>query len=229
MPRDTRDLLTDDESRQAFDQSLGLSRTVFPYVESHNFYVEHWYHTLFWNKVREFGHLLARNGLPWMTRRTSSTCSASEVSDALIDLRLAWAAGSTGRGLPFASDRGRAQDDHGRDARLVAAAGKPLPMVLEPHPGGRWYRELGGDNGHLWGFVQSIKRPVLLENLGAAVHVHGGDLEPALPAERDARGHAHHVHAHAGRAVPRGSPAAARIGMGRAACARPQGRRSAAI
>jgi hypothetical protein len=44
--------------------------------------------------------------------------------------------------------------------------GKPLPMVLEPHPGGRWYRELGGDNGHLWGFVQSIKRPVLLEIWG---------------------------------------------------------------
>lgn len=44
--------------------------------------------------------------------------------------------------------------------------GKPLPMVLEPRPGGRWYRELGGDNGHLWGFVQSIKRPTLLEIWG---------------------------------------------------------------
>jgi hypothetical protein len=44
--------------------------------------------------------------------------------------------------------------------------GGPLPMVLEPFPGGRWYRELGGDNGHLWGFVQSIKRPMLLEIWG---------------------------------------------------------------
>jgi hypothetical protein len=44
--------------------------------------------------------------------------------------------------------------------------GKPLPMILETHPGGRWYRELGGDNGHLWGFVQSIKRPTLLEIWG---------------------------------------------------------------
>jgi len=44
--------------------------------------------------------------------------------------------------------------------------GTPLPMVLEPQPGGRWYRELGGDNGHLWGFVQSIKRPTLLEIWG---------------------------------------------------------------
>jgi hypothetical protein len=44
--------------------------------------------------------------------------------------------------------------------------GKPLPMVLEPYPGGRWYRDLGGDNGHLWGVVQSIKRSVLLEIWG---------------------------------------------------------------
>jgi hypothetical protein len=44
--------------------------------------------------------------------------------------------------------------------------GKPLPMLLEAFPGGRWLRDLGGDNGHLWGFVQSIKRPALLEIWG---------------------------------------------------------------
>ena len=44
--------------------------------------------------------------------------------------------------------------------------GKPLSMIIEPTPGGRWYRDLGGDNGHLWGFVQSIKRPSLLEIWG---------------------------------------------------------------
>jgi len=44
--------------------------------------------------------------------------------------------------------------------------GKPLTMILETKPGGRWYRDLGGDNGHLWGFVQSIKRPSLLEIWG---------------------------------------------------------------
>jgi hypothetical protein len=44
--------------------------------------------------------------------------------------------------------------------------GMPLPMVLEAYPGGRWYRDLGGENGHLWGFVQSIKRPALLEIWG---------------------------------------------------------------
>ena len=44
--------------------------------------------------------------------------------------------------------------------------GKPMPMMIETKPGGRWYRDLGGDNGHLWGFVQSIRRPALLEIWG---------------------------------------------------------------
>ncbi len=44
--------------------------------------------------------------------------------------------------------------------------GTPLPMVLEPWPGGRWLRDLGGNNGHLWGHVQAIKRPTLLEITG---------------------------------------------------------------
>ena len=41
--------------------------------------------------------------------------------------------------------------------------GTPYPFVIEPFPGGRWYRELGNNNGHLWGFVQVIKPPKLLE------------------------------------------------------------------
>ena len=44
--------------------------------------------------------------------------------------------------------------------------GTPLPMIIEARVGGRWFRDLGGDNGHLWGFVQSIKRPALLEIWG---------------------------------------------------------------
>jgi len=44
--------------------------------------------------------------------------------------------------------------------------GKPMPLKIEPWPGGRWYRDLGGDNGHFWGHVQAIKRPTLLEITG---------------------------------------------------------------
>jgi uncharacterized protein YndB with AHSA1/START domain len=44
--------------------------------------------------------------------------------------------------------------------------GAPMPMVLEPWPGGRWFRDLGDNNGHLWGHVQAIKQPTLLEITG---------------------------------------------------------------
>jgi hypothetical protein len=44
--------------------------------------------------------------------------------------------------------------------------GIPMPMKIEPWPGGRWYRDLGDGNGHLWGHVQSIKKPTLLELTG---------------------------------------------------------------
>ena len=52
----------------------------------------------------------------------------------------------------------------------VMPDGKPFPMKIEPWPGGRWYRDLGETGGHkyghLWGHVQVIKAPALLELTG---------------------------------------------------------------
>jgi hypothetical protein len=48
----------------------------------------------------------------------------------------------------------------------AVADDKPMPMKIEPWPGGRWYRDLGDGNGHFWGVVQAIKRPTLLEISG---------------------------------------------------------------
>jgi hypothetical protein len=44
--------------------------------------------------------------------------------------------------------------------------GHAMPMVLESWPGGRWFRDLGNGSGHLWGHVQVIKAPALLEISG---------------------------------------------------------------
>jgi uncharacterized protein YndB with AHSA1/START domain len=44
--------------------------------------------------------------------------------------------------------------------------GRPFPMKFEPWPGGRWHRDLGNNSGHLWGHVQVIKPPTLLEICG---------------------------------------------------------------
>jgi pyruvate, water dikinase len=57
-----RDLLDDDDA-QVFESLLGLSRQVFPFVENHNFYVEHWHHSIFFNKARELGAVLVSANL----------------------------------------------------------------------------------------------------------------------------------------------------------------------
>lgn len=44
--------------------------------------------------------------------------------------------------------------------------GTPMPMTIEPWPGGRWFRDLGDGNGHFWANVQAIKKPTLLELSG---------------------------------------------------------------
>jgi uncharacterized protein YndB with AHSA1/START domain len=52
---------------------------------------------------------------------------------------------------------------------LNTIPGKPMPMVLEAFPGGRWFRDLGGNAGHYWGTVQAIKPPTLLEICGPLI------------------------------------------------------------
>jgi uncharacterized protein YndB with AHSA1/START domain len=51
-------------------------------------------------------------------------------------------------------------------AQIVGGDEKPMNFVLEEWPGGRWFRDLGNGQGHLWGFVQVIKPPTLLEIAG---------------------------------------------------------------
>ena len=44
--------------------------------------------------------------------------------------------------------------------------GESMQMTLEQWPGGRWFRDRGNGIGHLWGHVQVIKPPVLIELSG---------------------------------------------------------------
>ena len=44
--------------------------------------------------------------------------------------------------------------------------GSPMPMKLEAWPGGRWYRDLGDGNGHLWGQCRPSSGPPCLNSAG---------------------------------------------------------------
>jgi phosphohistidine swiveling domain-containing protein len=87
-----RGLLGGEEERAAFDQMLGLCRVVFPYVEDHKFYCEHWFTTRFFQKIRAFGELLRRQGV-LADAEDVFQLHHDEVDQALADVMLAWASG----------------------------------------------------------------------------------------------------------------------------------------
>ncbi|HXH96159.1 MAG TPA: PEP-utilizing enzyme [Gaiellaceae bacterium] len=90
--------LLPEHMRQAFEESLALARTVFPYVEDHAFYIDHRYMTIFWNKVREFGALLAAHGF-LADGEDVFLLRHDEVRAALEELRLWWSSGEAGAPL----------------------------------------------------------------------------------------------------------------------------------
>ena len=55
-------LLATPEERASFEEMLGLCRHVFPHAEGHKFFIEHWGTSLFFNKMREIGAVMAENG-----------------------------------------------------------------------------------------------------------------------------------------------------------------------
>ena len=94
---DYRELLSTDDERAAYDQMIALAHRVFPYVEGHKFYCEHWYTNLFFNKIREFGALLAAHGF-FPGAEDVFQLTHYELEAAIIDLMNAWSTGSSPRG-----------------------------------------------------------------------------------------------------------------------------------
>jgi len=94
---DYRNLLNNDDERAAYDQMIQLAHRVFPYVEGHKFYCEHWYTNLFFNKIREFGALLAEHGF-FPNPEDIFHLTHYEVEAAIVDLMISWSNGSPPRG-----------------------------------------------------------------------------------------------------------------------------------
>jgi pyruvate,water dikinase len=129
-----RKLIKNDTDREAFDQGLSLSRLVLPYAEDHNFYVEHWFHTLFWGKVRQVGQILTNARFindaddVWFLRR-------DEIKQALWDLCTGWSTGVKPRGPSYwPKEIAWRKEVHQKFKEWTppAALGKPPEVVTEP-------------------------------------------------------------------------------------------------
>ena len=58
-----RKLIQSDEDRKSFDDAYNTIRTIYRYAEDHLFWVEHWFHTIWFAKIRDIGALLVDNGM----------------------------------------------------------------------------------------------------------------------------------------------------------------------
>ena len=162
------DLLASDEDREAFQGKLGLARVVFPYVENHNFYVEHWSHAVIYRKMRDLGGVLVKEGF-FSDPNDIFYLKRDEVNEALWDMYSAWAVGTSPRGTvywPPEVARRRGIVDALRQWTAPPALGAPPEVVTEPFTIMLWgitsdsiNMWLGADdgdaNGDLSGFAAS--------------------------------------------------------------------------
>jgi pyruvate, water dikinase len=97
LTADYRELLPSDAHRAAFDQSIGLSRTVAPHLQDHNYLIEHRHHTIFWNKIRQFADRVVSADL-LDEQEDFFYLNRWEVGQVLFDAVNAWAQASPGLG-----------------------------------------------------------------------------------------------------------------------------------
>jgi pyruvate,water dikinase len=124
---DYRSLLTEDEAAQ-FDDLLALARKVFPYIEEHNIYVEHWTHSVFWQKAWELADFLLAAGFTEQ-RDDLFHLNRFELDQVLFDVVESWAIGVPPRGK-----RRWAAEIRKRRGILAALATEPAAPAYGPAP-----------------------------------------------------------------------------------------------
>ena len=87
-----RQLIKTDDDRKAFDDAYNTIRTIYRYAEDHLFWVEHWFHTIWFSKIREIGTLLVNNG---MLNEVDDIFMFNryEIPELLTELATGWALG----------------------------------------------------------------------------------------------------------------------------------------
>ena len=74
---------------------------VLPYSEDHTFYVEHWFHSIFWGKIRQLGKVLERAGFLENGEQDIWFLKRDEIKQALWDYVTSWATGVRPRGPTY--------------------------------------------------------------------------------------------------------------------------------
>ncbi|MEU2978654.1 PEP-utilizing enzyme [Streptomyces hirsutus] len=122
------------EAREQFDAKRSLAATAYPYVENHNFYIEHWTMGVFWRKVRELARVFTDAGF-WADPADMLYLNRNEVRDAIFDLVTGWAVGAEPTGphyWPAEIERRRGIIDALSTRRPQPALNTPPARITEP-------------------------------------------------------------------------------------------------
>jgi pyruvate,water dikinase len=126
--------LVSPELQAQFDAKRGLAATAYPYVENHNFYIEHWTMGVFWRKVRELAGVFVEAGF-WADPADMLYLNRNEVRDAIFDLVTGWAVGAEATGphyWPAEIERRRVIIDALSTRRPQPALNTPPTQITEP-------------------------------------------------------------------------------------------------
>jgi len=123
-----RELIQSDEDRDAFNNAYNTVRTIYRYAEDHLFWVEHWFHTIWFAKIREFGSLLVDNG---MINEVDDIFMFNryEIPELLTEVATGWALGVD---IPVRGDYYKAKVDKRRKILKAANEWNPSPALGVP-------------------------------------------------------------------------------------------------
>ena len=128
LAEEYRKLIKTDEDRNSFDSVYKAVRTIYKYAEDHLFWVEHWFHTIWFEKVRQFGRILFNNGV-LKNVDDIYLFNRFEVPYILEDLATSWA---LGEGVPPASQYWQAKAEKRKKILEAAKKWSPSPALGTP-------------------------------------------------------------------------------------------------
>jgi pyruvate,water dikinase len=123
-----RKLIKTDDDRKAFDDAYNTIRTIYRYAEDHLFWVEHWFHTIWYKKIREIGTLLVNNG---MINEVDDIFMFNryEIPELLTEVSTGWALGVD---IPMRGSYYKAKAQKRRKILEAATEWNPTPALGVP-------------------------------------------------------------------------------------------------
>ena len=87
-----RELIGSEEDKKSFEDAYKTVRAIYRFAEDHLFWVEHWFHTIWWDKVRRLGNLFVKQG---MLKEVDDIFMFHrfEVPEMIEEMALGWALG----------------------------------------------------------------------------------------------------------------------------------------